>query len=70
MSYAPNYAWVGAPTEFNGTGRTGGDSGKTSRVFPPFSFRGTGIVLVPAAVRPSPTIQQPMIEKCFGGANI
>lgn len=26
--YAPNYAWVGAPTEFNGTNTlTGGDSG-------------------------------------------
>lgn len=26
MSYAPNYAWTGPPTEFNGTGKTGGDS--------------------------------------------
>jgi hypothetical protein len=27
MSYAPNYAWTGAPTEYNGTGYDGGDSG-------------------------------------------
>ncbi|EPE29148.1 Ammonium transporter [Glarea lozoyensis ATCC 20868] len=26
MSYAPNYAWTGAPTEYNGTGYDGGDS--------------------------------------------
>lgn len=26
MSYAPNYAWVGAPAVYNGTGGSGGDS--------------------------------------------
>ncbi len=26
--YAPNYAWVGAPAIYNGTGKTGGNSGK------------------------------------------
>ncbi|EHL03401.1 putative Ammonium transporter MEP3 [Glarea lozoyensis 74030] len=30
MSYAPNYAWTGAPTEYNGTGYDGGDSGTKS----------------------------------------
>lgn len=25
--FAPNYAWVGAPTVYNGTGYDGGDSG-------------------------------------------
>jgi hypothetical protein len=28
MSYAPNYAWVGAPTVYNGTGHDAGDSGR------------------------------------------
>ncbi len=27
-AYAPNYAWVGAPAGYNGTGGTGGDSGE------------------------------------------
>jgi ammonium transporter, Amt family len=27
-SYYPNYAWVGAPVPYNGTGGDGGDSGK------------------------------------------
>jgi hypothetical protein len=26
-AYAPDYAWVGAPAIYNGTGKTGGDSG-------------------------------------------
>jgi len=26
-TYAPNYAWVGPPAAYNGTGYTGGDSG-------------------------------------------
>ena len=26
-SFVPNYAWVGAPTAYNGTGGNGGDSG-------------------------------------------
>lgn len=27
-TYHPSYAWVGAPTVYNGTGGDGGDSGK------------------------------------------
>ncbi|CAG8972935.1 hypothetical protein HYALB_00001355 [Hymenoscyphus albidus] len=30
MSYVPNYAWTGAPTVYNGTGTTGGDSATTN----------------------------------------
>jgi len=26
--FAPNYAWTGPPTQYNGTGVNGGDSGK------------------------------------------
>jgi len=41
--YYPNYAYVGAPTVYNGTGGSGGDSGKKplkiSQGFLPFLSR-------------------------------
>jgi hypothetical protein len=33
--YYPNYAYVGPPTVYNGTGNTGGDSGMNFQLLPP-----------------------------------
>jgi hypothetical protein len=33
--YYPNYAYVGPPTVYNGTGNTGGDSGMNFQFLPP-----------------------------------
>jgi len=35
-TYYPSYAWVGAPTVYNGTGGDGGDSGKISTPRPQY----------------------------------
>jgi hypothetical protein len=36
--YYPNYAYVGPPTVYNGTGNTGGDSGMNFQFLPPFNY--------------------------------